>query len=150
MVNHTLCCWSSMTSRRAVASQDVLTICSCTEHNQRHVATSLQDAYSAQAEIVGLEWYKGQEGYCEPGCAVLAICLRTGQLQLMKDEMDDTCLVISTGMQASNIKWNSDGSVLAVSGVINNSTGPGGAVVQFYSCNGKALHSMHDVVVLCY
>ncbi len=72
---------------------------------------------------------------------MLAICLRTGQLQLMKDEMDDTCLVLKTGMQASNIKWNSNGSVLAVSGVMGN-TGPGGALVQFYSYSGRCLHQL--------
>ena len=71
---------------------------------------------------------------------MLAICLRTGQLQLMKDELDDTCLVISTGMQVSNIKWNSNGSVLAVSGVMGNSIGPGAALVQFYSYSGKQRH----------
>ncbi len=54
----------------------------------------------------------------------------------MKDEMDDTCLVLKTGMQASNIKWNSNGSVLAVSGVMGN-PGPAAALVQFYSCNGR-------------
>ena len=71
---------------------------------------------------------------------MLAICLRIGQLQLMKDELDDTCLVISTGMQVSNIKWNSNGSVLAVSGVMGNSTGPGAALVQFYSYSGMQPH----------
>jgi len=54
----------------------------------------------------------------------------------MKDEMDDTCLVLKTGMQASNIKWNSNGSVLAVSGVMGN-TGPAAALVQFYSYSGR-------------
>ena len=99
-----------------------------------------QDAYDAPKDIIGLDWYSGQEGYCEPGCPVLAICLRTGQLQLMKDEMDETCLLITTGMQASNIKWNSNGSVLAVSGVVGNSGGPEAAVLHFYSCNGTAVH----------
>ncbi|KAL0027242.1 hypothetical protein WJX77_006308 [Trebouxia sp. C0004] len=100
-----------------------------------------KDAFTGQAEIIGLEWYKGQEGYSEPGCPVLAICLRTGQLQLMKDELDDTCLVLKTGMQASNIKWNSNGSVLAVSGVMGN-TGPGAALLQFYSYSGQHLRTL--------
>lgn len=72
---------------------------------------------------------------------MLAICLRTGQLQIMKDEMDDACLVLKTGMQASNIKWNSNGSVLAVSGVMGN-TGPAAALVQFYSYSGRCLHQL--------
>lgn len=97
----------------------------------------LQDSYGGESEIVGLEWYSGQERYYEPGCAALAVCLCTGQMQLMTDELDDTCLVINTGMQVSNIKWNSNGSVLAVSGVIANSNSPAAAVVQFYSCYGE-------------
>ena len=58
-------------------------------------------------------------------------------MQLMKDELDDACLVLNTGMQVSNIKWNSNGSVLAVSGVLANSSSPAAAVIQFYSCYGK-------------
>ena len=65
--------------------------------------------------------------------------MRTGQLQLMKDELDDTCLVINTGMQVSSIKWNSNGSVLAVSGLLSNNTGPAAAMVQFYSHSGECV-----------
>ena len=96
-----------------------------------------QNSYGGDADIVGLEWYSGQGGYCEPGCPVLAVCLRTGQMQMMTDEMDNTCVVVNTGMQVSNIKWNSNGSVLAVSGVVANSNSPAAAVVQFYSCYGE-------------
>lgn len=105
----------------------------------------LKGSYSEDSEIVGLEWYSGQEGFCESGCPVLAVCLRTGQLQLMTDELDDTCLVVNTGMQVNNIKWNSNGSVLAVSGVIANNASPAAAVVQFYSCYGE-----HAPAVSCF
>ncbi|KAL3151657.1 hypothetical protein ABBQ38_012645 [Trebouxia sp. C0009 RCD-2024] len=107
-----------------------------------HVPLRCKDSYGGESEIVGLEWYSGQEGYCEPGCPALAVCLRSGQMQLMTDELDDTCLVINTGMQVSNIKWNSNGSVLAVSGVIANSNSPAAAVVQFYSCYGQHLRTL--------
>ena len=79
---------------------------------------------------------------------MLAICLRTGQLQIMKDEMDDACLVLKTGMQASNIKWNSNGSVLAVSGVMGN-TGPAAALVQFYSYSGGCSASAAYATAAC-
>ena len=104
----------------------------------------LKGSYGGESEIVGLEWYSGQEGFCEPGCPVLAVGLRTGQLQLMTDELDDTCRVVNTGMQVSNIKWNSNGSVLAVSGVILNNGNSAAAVVQFYSCYGE-----HATAVRC-
>lgn len=102
-----------------------------------HSLLCLQGSYGGDAEIVGLEWYHGQEGYCQPGCPVLAVCLCTGQLQLMTDELDDSCLLVNTGMQVSSIKWNSNGSVLAVSGTIASNGSPAAAVVQFYSCYGE-------------
>lgn len=102
-----------------------------------HRLLCLQGSYGGDAEIVGLEWYHGQEGFCQPGCPVLAVCLRTGQMQLMTDELDDSCLLVNTGMQVSSIKWNSNGSVLAVSGVIANNGSAAAAVVQFYSCYGE-------------
>ena len=109
----------------------------------------LKGSYGGESEIVGLEWYSGQEGFCQAGCPVLAVCLRTGQLQLMTDELDDTCPVVDTGMQVSNIKWNSNGSVLAVSGVIANNGNSAAAVVQFYSCYGEhaiAVHCLNQVL----
>ena len=103
----------------------------------------MQDQYSSSTSIVGLEWHNGRERYSQAGISALAICLSNGSLQLMKDEMDDTCMVVSTGMQPSAIKWNSSGSVLAVAGVLSGGTTGGAqgmAVVQFYSCVGKVTY----------
>ena len=100
----------------------------------------LQDQYSGSASIIGLEWHNGRERYSQEGMSAVAICLSNGSLQLMKDELDEACMVISTGMQPSAIKWNSSGSVLAVAGVLGGgatSSGQGLAVVQFYSCTGE-------------
>lgn len=57
----------------------------------------------------------------------------------MKDEMDDTCLVINTGMLPSAMKWNGSGTVLAVAGLLGSGDGQNLAVVQFYSCMGALL-----------
>lgn len=156
----TACAWLMVCAKQAIVAECMnrqMTICfwcaygilkhSTVVQNNTSVGTQvlflyqrmlcLQGSYGGDSEIVGLEWYSGQAGFCEPGCPVLAICLRTGQLQLMTDELDDTCLVINTGMQVSNIKWNSNGSVLAVSGVIAHNGNPAAAVVQFYSCYGE-------------
>lgn len=100
---------------------------------------SMQDQFSSSASIVGLEWHNGRERYSQAGIPALAICFSNGTLQLMKDEMDDTCLVINTGMQPSAMKWNSSGSVLAVAGLLSSGAtgdGQGMAVVQFYTCTG--------------
>lgn len=97
----------------------------------------MQDQISSSASIVGLEWYNGREHYSQAGVPTLAICLSNGSLQLMNDEMDDTCMVISTGMQPSTMMWNSSGSVLAVAGLLSSGSSQGLAVVQFYSCTGE-------------
>lgn len=101
----------------------------------------MQDQHSSSASIIGLEWHNGRECYSQAGMSAVAICLSNGSLQLMKDELDEGCMVISTGMQPSAIEWNSSGSVLAVTGVLSGgatSSGQGLAVVQFYSCTGES------------
>lgn len=34
------------------------------------------------SKIIGVEWYDGVEGYAEPNCPVLAICLDNGRMQV--------------------------------------------------------------------
>ena len=36
------------------------------------------------SKIIGVEWYDGVEGFAEPNCPVLAICLDNGRMQLMR------------------------------------------------------------------
>lgn len=90
----------------------------------------------AAAQVVGIDWYNGLEGYRQPGCPVLAICMDNGRLQLMRDEQDDLCVMIDSGMRATHIHWNSNGSVLAVAGVLSSGSGVHASMVQFYTCNG--------------
>ena len=47
-----------------------------------------------------------------------------GRLQLQRHETDDNPVLIDTGMVASSIKWNTNGSVLAVSGNQVNQVNP--------------------------
>ena len=91
----------------------------------------------AAAQVVGIDWYNGLEGYPQPGCPVLAICMNNGRLQLMRDEQDDLCVLIDSRMRATHIHWNSNGSVLAVAGVLSSDSGVHASMVQFYSCNGE-------------
>ena len=91
----------------------------------------------AAAQVVGIDWYNGLEGYPQPGCPVLAVCMDNGRLQLMRDEQDDLCVLIDSGMRATHIHWNSNGSVLAVAGVLSSGSGAHASMVQFYTCNGE-------------
>ena len=65
---------------------------------------------------MGIDWYDGAEGYADPGQPTLALGMENGRLQLQRHETDDNPVLIDTGMVASSIKWNTNGSVLAVSG----------------------------------
>ena len=46
----------------------------------------------------------------------LAICYANGALQLMSREDDPGPIVMDVGMNVASIKWNDNGSMLAVAG----------------------------------
>lgn len=58
-----------------------------------------------------MEWYDGVEGYAEPNCPVLALCLDNGRMQLMRYESDDNAVCIDTGIKPVKVKWNMNGTV---------------------------------------
>ena len=62
----------------------------------------------------------------------------------MRHETDDAPVLIDTGLVATNIQWNTDGSVLALSGNFGNGGGAGRDVsmVQFYSPVGQLLRTL--------
>lgn len=68
------------------------------------------------SHIVGVEWYDGVEGFAEPNCPVLALCLDNGRMQLMRYESDDNAVCIDTGIKPCKCKWNMNGTILAVAG----------------------------------
>ena len=69
---------------------------------------------------MGIDWYDGAEGYADPGQPTLALGMENGRLQLQRHETDDNPVLIDTGMVASSIKWNTNGSVLAVAGHLSS------------------------------
>lgn len=75
-----------------------------------------QEGYNGTALIIGVEWYDGLEGHCEPNCPVLAVAMDNGRMQLMRNENDENAVLIDTGLKVSRIKWNTNGSVLGVAG----------------------------------
>jgi WD repeat-containing protein 35 len=42
------------------------------------------------AQVVGMHWYDGRQGYVEQDCPVLAICYQNGCMQIMRGENDDS------------------------------------------------------------
>ncbi|XP_062892582.1 WD repeat-containing protein 35 isoform X2 [Mobula hypostoma] len=93
--------------------------------------------------IVGIHWYSGTEGYVEPDCPCLAICLDNGRCQIMRHEHDENPILLDTGISVVGIQWNYCGSVLAVAG---SQMSPGQDkqinVVQFYTPFGEHLRTL--------
>jgi WD repeat-containing protein 35 len=92
--------------------------------------------------LIGMEWYDGAEGHVDPSAPVLAIALNTGKLQLSQGVTDEKPLVLDTGILIGKLKWNHNGSVLAVSGTLANATEKDSNVVHFYSPFGKFLRGL--------
>ena len=107
---------------------------------------ALQEGYQGSAVIMGVEWYDGLEGYCEPNCPVLAIAMDNGRMQLMRSENDENAVLIDTGMKISRVKWNTNGSVLGVAGSQSHTNSSGetreACMVQFYSYDGQHLRTL--------
>jgi len=104
----------------------------------------LEDS-SAQTSLIGIDWYDGAEGLQDPEQPTLAIGLENGRLQLMRDELDENAVLIDTGMTASSMKWNTNGTVLAVAGnhvTITSNERRELSMVQFYSPYGQHLRTL--------
>ena len=91
--------------------------------------------------IVGIEWYDGAEGHNVPNAPVLAIAFENGRIQIMRHIEDDAPVLIDSRLHVNNIKWNSNGTLLAITGTsmdapATNNTAPP-SEVQFYTCLGK-------------
>mmetsp|Transcript_68370 Transcript_68370/g.163192 ORF Transcript_68370/g.163192 Transcript_68370/m.163192 type:complete len:1174 (+) Transcript_68370:203-3724(+) len=102
------------------------------------------------ARIAGIHWYNCVEGLVDPSAPTLAIGFDTGRVQLMTSEVDEKPILIDTGMRPTAgqslyklpLQWNSDGSVLAVAGLMRGADGREVAQVQFYGAFGTHLRTL--------
>jgi WD repeat-containing protein 35 len=93
--------------------------------------------------VVAIEWYDGAEGYLYPNCHSLALAFANGRVQLMRDASDESPVCIDTSLSPlSTLKWNSNGSAFAVVGQRSAGNGRDFSEVQFYSPDGRFLHSL--------
>ena len=65
------------------------------------------------------------------------MAFHNGRVQLMRSESDSDPVLIDSGLKLGCVRWSSNGSVLAVSGMRPSST----PEVQFYSPFGRYLTS---------
>jgi len=102
---------------------------------------------SAQpVKLVGLHWYHGNEGFSDSKNPSLAICFENGRCQVMRSEMDEKPALIDTGMRATNMQWNAQGTALAIGGLQPATTAGGEkrdvGTVQFYNPTGQHLRTL--------
>ncbi|KAH9097856.1 hypothetical protein LEN26_016945 [Aphanomyces euteiches] len=95
-------------------------------------------------KIVGLHWYDGCEGHISEDAPTLAIAFADGKVQITRGRYDDSAVLIDTGVELSQCKWNCDGTVLALAGTQKGrgSDGREYNIVQFYDPFGRHLKSL--------
>lgn len=111
---------------------------------------SLAATQAEASPLVGLDWFPGRllaktEG--AENVPSLAIGFQNGKVQIMTDVADLNPVLIDTGITATKIKWNTKGTVLAISGSKMVKIGSTDNVraqqmVQFYTPEGKHLRTL--------
>jgi hypothetical protein len=96
------------------------------------------------AEIAGIEWYDGSNGLMLTNSKSLAICYENGAMQLMSREDDPAPIVLDVDMQVVSIKWNDNGSMLAVAGH-QTSGDKTHNFIHFYSPWGEVRYSYFGI-----
>jgi len=99
----------------------------------------------SNANIIGIAWYDGVE-IIDPTAPLLAILFSNGIIQMMRHEHDEKPVLIDTVMNAKDIRWNCNGSVLAVTGSSEGTNDKGekreNHLVQFYSPSGQYIRTL--------
>ncbi|KUF87047.1 WD repeat protein 35 [Phytophthora nicotianae] len=99
-------------------------------------------------KIIGVHWYDGIEGHISQEAPTLAIAFRDGKVQITRGRFDENAVLIDTGMELTQVRWNNDGSVIALAGTqVDPSASKIDApkefnVVQFYDPFGRHLRSL--------
>mmetsp|Transcript_3693 Transcript_3693/g.5458 ORF Transcript_3693/g.5458 Transcript_3693/m.5458 type:complete len:1191 (-) Transcript_3693:9-3581(-) len=118
----------------------------CNTGDPKHeIKLYCRDDTQKGSQIIGIKWYDGSQGYDDLQAPTLAICYANGKCQLMRYELDVKPVLIDTGMDASNIDWNTNGTVLAIGGmqeVVTKNEKKKMSVVQFYSPLGRHLRTL--------
>ncbi|ORC82983.1 uncharacterized protein TM35_000791090 [Trypanosoma theileri] len=115
-----------------------------------------------EAPLAGLSWHPAWVDRPSP-LAMLAVCYKSGRMQLMHGTGDAHPYIVDTGIPVSCISWNPQGTTLAVCGVTstssatNSTSGAAAAgggesvppststsvvVVQFFNAEGIHLRSL--------
>uniref|UniRef100_A0A1Y1LSD8 Uncharacterized protein n=1 Tax=Photinus pyralis TaxID=7054 RepID=A0A1Y1LSD8_PHOPY len=95
------------------------------------------------ANIVGMDWYNGQNGHVYAASSTLAVCCENGHLQLMRNPFHPYPIYVDTKMTISCCSWNHNGSLLAIVGRQQlHDDSKSSNVVQFYNPFGEHLRTL--------
>ncbi|KAI8923680.1 hypothetical protein BC831DRAFT_436905 [Entophlyctis helioformis] len=80
---------------------------------------------NGNVKIAAIDWYNGSKGYLEPYVPCLAVCYESGKVQIMRDDRDTKPVLVDTNMKSLKMRWNVNGTILAISGLqfIKNNQG---------------------------
>uniref|UniRef100_A0A7S2LS93 Anaphase-promoting complex subunit 4 WD40 domain-containing protein n=1 Tax=Zooxanthella nutricula TaxID=1333877 RepID=A0A7S2LS93_9DINO len=105
----------------------------------------LDNGTEGAVAIAGIDWYAGWYG---PDNQVPTLCIgfENGRVQIMRSDSDDKPVLIDTQLRCAGLKWDPNGSTVAVAGMQIQSQGSGAdrevGVVQFYAPQGQHLRTL--------
>ena len=76
-----------------------------------------QKLFTPNMKLVALQWYEGSKMHTDETPPGLVFAYECGRIQLMKNDKDDDPTLIDTNLNAiTSVRWNSTGTIFAVSG----------------------------------
>ncbi|XP_054168893.1 WD repeat-containing protein 35-like [Oppia nitens] len=96
--------------------------------------------YGTTTQIMGIEWFNGRPNSRDT--TSLAIAFENGRIQLMRHENDDNPIVFDADIRISSICWNTNGSILSVTGCMDTETDNKRNYIKFYNQSGDLIQSM--------
>ena len=108
----------------------------------------IQCVEDGEYKLAGLQWHAGSPEHCGEQVHGLAICYECGKAQLMRTESDDKPLLIDTGLKVTTMKWNPQGTLLAIGGLPINGNDKV-VVLQFYDVKAQHLRTLRIPGTFC-
>mmetsp|Transcript_20542 Transcript_20542/g.58181 ORF Transcript_20542/g.58181 Transcript_20542/m.58181 type:complete len:1228 (-) Transcript_20542:92-3775(-) len=105
----------------------------------------LDNGTEGTVAIAGIDWYDGFQG---PDNQVPTLCIgfENGRVQIMRSDSDDKPVLIDTQLRCTGLKWDPNGTTVAVAGMQMQQGGAGAdrevGVVQFYAPQGQHLRTL--------
>lgn len=103
------------------------------------------DGQEGTVAIAGIDWYCGAPASADSQTPTLSVGFENGRVQIMMNDSDDKPVLIDTQMRCTCLKWDPNGTTLAIGGMQSQSQSGGDrevGVVQFYTPTGQHLRTL--------